>query len=172
MLLVVATLLLASCGKPEDKFVGQYDGEPDSAAAGKSDSAVAGKWVGHTRITDEDLAKLGVETEEDKQAARDLFDSLGYRLELREDSTYTLTFAGGSFDDTWKWENGDIVLASSGSSYRSSTDTETGKTTESTTLNKEPMTLQVSSDGTELIVEMSGEGEVAAALVFSRDTAD
>ena len=43
----------------------------DSAAVGKSGNAVVGKWVGYPQLTDEDFAKMGIETEEDKKALQD-----------------------------------------------------------------------------------------------------
>lgn len=91
--LFVALLLIAGCGKPEDKFVGHYNGKMNISAQAEAKAAQAGPQG---------------------QQILDAFKNATFGLQLNQDKTYSLatTIMGKSdnISGTWTLTNNQIVL--------------------------------------------------------------
>ena len=131
------------------------------------DSDMLGSWTGRLELTDQDFARMGDITPEMKAEIEDSARQHVFKLKLRGDGTYSMTRNGEAWEDTWEIDGDDIVLASRGVSTRSSRNVKTGESSRSIEPNKQPVTLEISSDRAEL--RTRGFSGPIPSVVFRRE---
>ncbi len=140
-----------------------------TACSKKEGSDLVGKWVGKGVMSDEDWARVGGgSSAEDIAAAKQLVEAVTFQLEIRDDGTYTLSAMGLDTVDTWAVNGAHLTLASSGSRTSGFGDPgdKPGGFKMTSTPNKKPMDLTISSDKSTLTQKV--EGSLSSTVVYTR----